>query len=177
MRQILSRSVLTVAAAGGVLAAAGGYASADSGAHGTAEGSPGLLSGNSVSAPVEVPVNVCGNSVDAVGLLNPAFGNACSNGTPAPPTAQTPPPTTPTPATPVPTTPQRQVPEPRPVHHDLAETGIGGGELGGAAALAAALLFGGALLYRRGGRTAPARAGHGAGPHADRGARAGHARR
>lgn len=175
MRQILSRSVLTVAAAGGVLAAAGGYASADSGAHGTAEGSPGLLSGNNVSAPVEVPVNVCGNSVDAVGLLNPAFGNACANGTPA---AQTPPPTTPapTPATPVPTTPQRHVPAPRTVHHDLAETGIGGGETGAAAALAAALLFGGALLYRRGGRTAPARAGHAAGTHAHRGARAGHAR-
>ena len=45
--------------AGGVLMSAG-YATADSSAGGDAEGSPGVLSGNSVQAPVHVPVNVCG---------------------------------------------------------------------------------------------------------------------
>ncbi|MBY8877567.1 chaplin [Actinacidiphila acidipaludis] len=78
MRQILSRSLLTAAAAGSLLAATGGWASADSDADGTAAGSPGVLSGNSISAPVDVPVNVCGNSVDAVGALNPAFGDSCA---------------------------------------------------------------------------------------------------
>lgn len=39
--------------------------------------SPGVLSGNLVQVPVHVPVNVCGNSVNVIGLLNPAFGNSC----------------------------------------------------------------------------------------------------
>jgi hypothetical protein len=79
MRQILSRSLLTVAAASGILAATGGYASADTGAEGAAAGSPGVLSGNSVQAPIDVPANVCGNTVDAAALADPAFGNRCGN--------------------------------------------------------------------------------------------------
>jgi len=79
MRQILSRSVLTVAAASSILAVAGGYAEADSDAQGAAVGSPGVLSGNSVSAPIDVPVNACGNTVNAVGVGNATFGNTCAN--------------------------------------------------------------------------------------------------
>jgi hypothetical protein len=79
MRQILGRSLFTAAAAGGILAAAGGLASADSNADSTAAGSPGALSGNNVSAPVHVPVNVCGDTVDVVGAANPAFGTTCAN--------------------------------------------------------------------------------------------------
>jgi hypothetical protein len=29
--------------------------------------------------PVHVPVNVCGNTISVIGLLNPAFGNTCVN--------------------------------------------------------------------------------------------------
>ncbi|WP_323139349.1 chaplin [Streptomyces sp. NBC_01549] len=47
---------------------------------GTATGSGGLLSGNVVQVPVDIPVNACGNSVNVIGLLNPAAGNACVNG-------------------------------------------------------------------------------------------------
>ncbi|MDR6978816.1 hypothetical protein J2X68_005548 [Streptomyces sp. 3330] len=79
MRQVTRKSLMTVAAATGVIAAAGGYAHADSGANGAATDSPGVLSGNSVQAPVNVPVNVCGNTVDVVGALNPTFGNSCAN--------------------------------------------------------------------------------------------------
>ncbi|WP_269084361.1 chaplin [Streptomyces sp. 150FB] len=59
-----------------------GFASpavADAGAEGAAVGSPGVLSGNVIQIPVHVPVNVCGNSIDVIGLLNPAFGNVCVN--------------------------------------------------------------------------------------------------
>ncbi len=65
----------------GVLMAIGSAAPAmaDSEAEGAAVGSPGVLSGNLVQAPVHVPVNVCGNTVNAFALLNPAFGNACVN--------------------------------------------------------------------------------------------------
>ena len=40
---------------------------------------PGVLSGNVIQVPVHVPVNVCGNTVSVIGLLNPAFGNTCIN--------------------------------------------------------------------------------------------------
>jgi hypothetical protein len=79
MRQVTRKGLMTVAAATGVLAAAGGYAHADSGASGSSSHSPGILSGNTVQAPVHVPVNVCGNTVDVVGILNPAMGNSCAN--------------------------------------------------------------------------------------------------
>jgi len=43
------------------------------------ENDPGVASGNVVQAPVEVPANVCGNTINVVGLLNPATGNTCIN--------------------------------------------------------------------------------------------------
>ncbi|MGW7277681.1 chaplin ChpD [Streptomyces sp. NPDC054844] len=52
---------------------------ADADAQGAAVGSPGVLSGNVVQVPVHVPVNVCGNTINVIGLLNPAFGNVCVN--------------------------------------------------------------------------------------------------
>lgn len=80
MRQVTRKGLITMAAAGGVLALSGGYAHADSGAAGGASNSPGVLSGNSIQVPIDVPVNVCGNSVNVVGLLNPTVGNDCGNG-------------------------------------------------------------------------------------------------
>ncbi|MEU6084816.1 chaplin [Streptomyces sp. NPDC047108] len=80
MKQVAKKGLVTVMATGGVLAAAAGYAHADSGAVGAAAGSPGVLSGNTVQVPVDVPVNVCGNTVNVVGLLNRASGNECTNG-------------------------------------------------------------------------------------------------
>lgn len=41
--------------------------------------SPGVVSGNLVQVPVHVPVNTCGNTVNVIGALNPAFGNHCTN--------------------------------------------------------------------------------------------------
>ncbi|NUR61650.1 MAG: chaplin [Catenulispora sp.] len=71
---------------GGLLAGGGfGFAHADtagpdSGTAGqTAGGSPGILSGNSVQIPVDIPINVCGVTANVVGLLNPAAHNACEN--------------------------------------------------------------------------------------------------
>jgi len=64
---------------GAVVIGGAGMALADAGAQGEAVGSPGVLSGNVVQVPVNIPVNVCGNTVDVIGLLNPAFGNKCVN--------------------------------------------------------------------------------------------------
>lgn len=79
MRKALSKSVLVMAAASGILTASGGYAFADATADGAAIGSPGVGSGNAVQVPVHIPVNLCGNTVNVIGALNPAFGNECEN--------------------------------------------------------------------------------------------------
>ncbi|MFG2617041.1 chaplin [Streptomyces sp. NPDC048507] len=68
----------TVLAAAGILGASGA-AVADAHAEGAAIGSPGILSGNVIQVPIHIPINVCGNSVNVIGLLNPAVGNTCVN--------------------------------------------------------------------------------------------------
>lgn len=42
-------------------------------------GSPGVLSGNVIQVPAHIPINVCGNSIDIIGLVNPNSGNVCVN--------------------------------------------------------------------------------------------------
>ncbi|MDT0438766.1 MULTISPECIES: chaplin [unclassified Streptomyces] len=76
------RSLATTAALAGALTLLGATAAqADPDPTvGTAVGSPGVLSGDVIQVPIHIPVNLCGNSIDVVGLLNPAVGNACSNG-------------------------------------------------------------------------------------------------
>jgi len=79
----LKKAAAVTMIAGGIIAAGAGAASATGHgavAHGTAAGSPGVASGNVVQVPVHVPVNVVGNTVTVVGLLNPAFGNLGLNG-------------------------------------------------------------------------------------------------
>ncbi|MFL5994055.1 MAG: chaplin [Streptomyces sp.] len=51
---------------------------ADSHANGAAVDSPGVVSGNDVQVPVDVPLNLCGNTVDVIAALDPAFGNDCA---------------------------------------------------------------------------------------------------
>ncbi|MEU0248252.1 chaplin [Streptomyces sp. NPDC006235] len=78
MKRVTRNGVIAVAAASGAMALTA-PAYAGSGAEGSAAGSPGVVSGNTVQLPVHVPVNVCGNTVNVVGLLNPAAGNSCAN--------------------------------------------------------------------------------------------------
>ncbi len=79
MRQVARKGLISIVATSGALAVTGGYAYADSGASGASVGSPGVLSGNTVQVPINVPVNACGNTANVVGALNPAFGNNCAN--------------------------------------------------------------------------------------------------
>lgn len=76
---MIKKVVAAAAATGGLVLAGAGLAVADAGAQGAAIGSPGVLSGNVVQVPVHIPINVCGNTVNIIGLLNPAFGNTCVN--------------------------------------------------------------------------------------------------
>ncbi|MGK5547731.1 chaplin [Streptomyces sp. URMC 127] len=77
MKNMKKAAVLTIAA-GGLAIAGAGAASAHE-ADGKAVNSPGVVAGNVVQVPVHVPVNVCGNTVNVVGVLNPAAGNFCIN--------------------------------------------------------------------------------------------------
>lgn len=115
MHQIAKKGLaVTALATGGTLFAGLGVAHADSGAQGATSDSPGVASGNSVQAPVHVPVNICGNTINIIGLLNPATGNTCGNvsehhQTP-PPEESTPPPKENTPPPEQPSTPPSEAP-------------------------------------------------------------------
>ncbi|MBF9068102.1 chaplin [Streptacidiphilus fuscans] len=75
----VSKAIALSAAAAALTLAGAGAASADSTANGVAANSPGFLSGNLVQVPVHIPINLCGNTVNVIALLNPAFGNTCVN--------------------------------------------------------------------------------------------------
>ncbi|WP_105974883.1 chaplin [Streptomyces geranii] len=72
---IAKKAAVAVTIAGAAAGAGAGIAVADSDAHGVTAKSPGVGSGNLGQVPVHVPVNAVGNSVNVIGLLNPAFGN------------------------------------------------------------------------------------------------------
>ncbi|MGA4840780.1 chaplin [Streptomyces sp. G45] len=78
MSRIAKAAALTLSA-GAVVLGGSGMAMADADASGKATNSPGVLSGNLIQVPVNVPVNFCGNTINVIGVLNPAFGNTCVN--------------------------------------------------------------------------------------------------
>ncbi len=75
----IAKAAVVALGTGAVALSGANLAMADAGAQGAAVGSPGVLSGNIVQVPVHIPVNVCGNTISVIGLLNPAFGNTCAN--------------------------------------------------------------------------------------------------
>ncbi|MEV7196013.1 chaplin [Streptomyces sp. NPDC093510] len=75
----MKKTMSVVLGTGALVMGAAGMATADSGAQGAAVNSPGVISGNNIQVPIHIPVNACGNTVDIIGLLNPAFGNTCVN--------------------------------------------------------------------------------------------------
>ena len=100
----------------------GGASASGSGSH-----SPGIVAGNVIQVPVNAPVNVCGNQVDIIGLLNSVAGNTCRNGgpggpylppIPVPVPGSTPPPTGCTCAPPPADTPPAAPPAPTTPSHD-----------------------------------------------------------
>ncbi|MGW1501805.1 chaplin [Streptomyces mirabilis] len=78
MKRVTRNGLIAAAAASSALAVTM-PAHADASADGGTAASPGLISGNTLQLPVHVPVNVCGNTVNVAGLLNPAAGNGCAN--------------------------------------------------------------------------------------------------
>src|SRR5438270_13335314 len=64
-------------------------AHADTTATGETAHSPGIGSGNLIRLPVNAPINVCGNQLDVIGILDSVTGNSCSNGDGCPTPAST----------------------------------------------------------------------------------------
>ncbi|MEV6674515.1 chaplin [Streptomyces sp. NPDC051162] len=73
------KKVAAVTIALGGLAFAGAGAASAHQAEGEAKNSPGVVSGNVIQVPVGVDANVCGDTINVVGFLNPAAGNLCVN--------------------------------------------------------------------------------------------------
>jgi hypothetical protein len=84
VKRLTQAAALTFAAGVAVLGTAGGAMAHNGGgasAEGKAVGSPGVLSGNVIQVPLDIPINACGNSVNIlIALANPAIGNTCVNG-------------------------------------------------------------------------------------------------
>lgn len=74
-----TKTLAVGAVTGAALISGAGMAVADAGAGAVAVGSPGVLSGNVLQLPVHIPVNLCGNTFNTPGALNPAIGNVCVN--------------------------------------------------------------------------------------------------
>ncbi|WSR66881.1 chaplin [Streptomyces sp. NBC_01198] len=131
--------------------AAGSRSGGGAHAAGDSRDAAGLLSGNGLRLPVDLPLNVAGNGVGVVGVGNPASGNTAVNDDTPPAPAHTPIPAPPS------SLPEQESPvETAPAAPTLAHTGADG--VGMAAAGSAALLLGGTVLYRRARpRTATAR--------------------
>ncbi len=72
------RMTAAAALAGAALMACAGTAAADANGGASAAYSPGLLSGNAITVPVDLGLNLCGDSIDVIGLLNPAGGSGCA---------------------------------------------------------------------------------------------------
>jgi hypothetical protein len=75
----LKRTVVGSVAASRAVWTGSAAASAGSTAEGAAVGSPGFRSGNLIQIPLHVPIHLRGNSIDIIGLVNPAVSSTYVN--------------------------------------------------------------------------------------------------
>ncbi|MEU7020871.1 chaplin [Streptomyces sp. NPDC046203] len=76
---MIKKVVAAAAVTGSLVLAGAGLAVADSGAEGAAIGSPGVVSGDVIQVPIDLDLNLCGDTIDIIGIMNPAFGVTCIN--------------------------------------------------------------------------------------------------
>jgi hypothetical protein len=84
MHGIAKRGLALVAATSGIVLGGAAFASADTGAITTATTSysGGAVAGWAAQVPVDVPVNICGNSVEALAFKEMVHGTTCTNNKP-----------------------------------------------------------------------------------------------
>jgi hypothetical protein len=71
--------IAAIFAAFAVVGTAGTASASGAGAVGGAIGSPGILSGNNIQIPVNIPINACGDTVGILSSLLGSAGNGCVN--------------------------------------------------------------------------------------------------
>ena len=71
--------VAAALAAFAVVGIAGTASASGTDAVGAASNSPGLLSGDVIQVPVNLPLDLCGLDVSVLGALTGAEGNVCNN--------------------------------------------------------------------------------------------------
>ncbi|MEU3554962.1 chaplin [Streptomyces fragilis] len=74
----IAKAAVVALGTGAVVLGGAGMALADAEAEGQAVGSPGVISGNVIQVPINIPINLCGNTINIIGLLNPSAGNVCT---------------------------------------------------------------------------------------------------
>lgn len=75
----LKKIAALTGATGALVMAGAGAAMADTSADGWAGHSPGIGSGNNTQVPVHAPINITGNGVDVIGVLDWVLGNHSAN--------------------------------------------------------------------------------------------------
>ncbi|MFG2114162.1 chaplin [Streptomyces sp. NPDC048718] len=73
-----AKAAAVIVGTGAVALSGAGLATADAGAAGAAVNSPGVISGDVVEVPIDLGLNLCGDSINVIGLMNPAFGDICA---------------------------------------------------------------------------------------------------
>ena len=76
MRKTLIAAMFAAVAVAGT---AGTASASGAGAVGGATDSPGILSGNTIQIPLNIPVNACGNGLGLLAVLTSSAGNVCAN--------------------------------------------------------------------------------------------------
>lgn len=74
------KAILVLAVAVAAVGATSAAAVADSGTQGVAANSPGILSGNVLQVPINLPLDFIGNSINVLGVLNDAEAGEAFNG-------------------------------------------------------------------------------------------------
>ena len=72
-KSFVAAAFATVAVLGG----AGTAAASGAGAIGGASDSPGVLSGNTIQIPIDIPVNACGDNIGILSALLGSASNSC----------------------------------------------------------------------------------------------------
>jgi small secreted domain DUF320 len=73
------KATAMVAGTAALVMAGAGAASANAEGDSAAVESPGVVSGNNIVVPIHIPINLCGNSINIIGFINPTWGNVCLN--------------------------------------------------------------------------------------------------
>lgn len=81
MQGFAKKGLFLTAVASGLLVGGSGFAYADSSATGSTSNEDGSLSGNTAEAPIDAPIQVCGDTANGIAALDEAKDDDCTDST------------------------------------------------------------------------------------------------